>query len=76
MSSAKKSKNDNKDRFATTTDREKEQILRDTKSKNTNKATKSHIKLFMEYLLAKDKPKMQDIADEGMLSDFYSNVRT
>ena len=66
MSSVKKKKLSFEDHFGTATEEEKKQILEEKQAKNTNKSTKSHIKLLRDYLLIKEKPVIENTADKDL----------
>ena len=66
-------------RFASTTEEEQNKIMEGRNCKNTARATKSNLKILMDYLFEKNMPKFEDITDDelpGILKSFHSNLRT
>ena len=65
-------------RFKTVNTKEKQEIIRNSKAENTNKATELWMNCFTEYLEEKSLPKVTDITNielPKILSDFYVEVK-
>ena len=65
-------------RFKNISKEKKEEIIRNSKAANTNKATDLWMNCFSDYLAEKELPKVQDIATDELptiLSDFYVEVK-
>ena len=63
--------------FKTVEQSDKQDILKNRKALNTNKATKCWVNCLMEYLLEKNYPVLEDITTDDLpsiLSDFYTEV--
>ena len=68
----------NSTRFASTNKDEMEQILRDKDANNTQRATKSTLNIFAQYLDCKNQPLMDDISTDALpqiLMQFYTDLR-
>ena len=66
-------------RFGTTSEQEKQSILRERNSVNTNKATSSAVCCIEQYLQEKGHVKLDLLPTEDLpniLEDFYINART
>ena len=65
-------------RFGSTTDEEKKKIMEDRNAKNTNRATKTAITTFREYLTEKQLKPLEDITNEELpeiLNNFYTEAK-
>ena len=65
-------------RFAATSEEERNKILSDRHRKNTDRATKSNMKILSEYLLEKGYPPLLEICDEALpdlFEKFYTDLR-
>ena len=82
MSTEKKDKNTKikpEDRFATTSDAERRDILKQKNAKNTNKSTKFHIKLLRDFLIVTYGWCIEEIPTDELpeaLDNFYLNIQT
>ena len=74
----KDKKMDKKPRFKTLSKENKDQIMRERKAENTNKATKMWMDCFREYLAEKNLPPVDQLKVEDLppiLKDFYTEVK-
>ena len=65
-------------RFRTTSDTERENILNERNTKNTKRATKSSMAIFMDYLKEKNYPDLHDIPDSELpdiMLKFYTDLK-
>ena len=65
-------------RFGNTSNEEKKRIMLERNSVNTNKATKTSLSTFRDYLREKELKPLEEIADSELpdiLHDFYTNAR-
>ena len=78
MASKQPSFDVNLTRFGTTTTAEKKQIMEERNAKNTNRATKSALVTFRDYLCEKQLKPVEEISNEDLpeiLLDFYTNAK-
>ena len=60
------------------TDTKRESILEDRNAKNMNRATKSSMAIFTNYLKEKNYPELNEIEDKDLpdiMLEFYSNLK-
>ena len=65
-------------RFGNTSDAEKQRIMDERNAKNTNRATKSCMATFTDYLVEKNLPSIDQISTESLpeiMKDFYTNAK-
>lgn len=69
---------ENEDRFASKSEKEKDDLMGDRHRQNTKRATKNSIKILIDYLKEKKLPPLTELTDEDLpniLYDFYCNLR-
>ena len=64
--------------FDSTTEEEKELLMKQRNAKNTNRATKSSLNCLMNYLIEKEMPTISETSDDDLphVLIFYTNMRT
>ena len=68
----------NINRFSSKSEQEKSDILEGRNAKNTKRATKSNLKTFLDFLIEKSLPKLEDMDVDTLarvLEDFYVNLK-
>ena len=71
-------KNQEKRAFVNTTEEEIEQLLVDSKAKNTNRSTQSSVRRLNAFLKLRELPQLEDLDDNelpSVLLKFYTDVR-